>query len=75
MACWVACILYWPYFAGYGESVNIAEEMAARDALARLFGTSIDSAPVNYDEGIELTEQHYKDNASLTRYYAHQCLQ
>ena len=33
---------------GSGETVDIAEEMAARDALRRLFGTAEDSAPMPY---------------------------
>ena len=35
---------------GAGETVDIAEEMAARDALRRLFGTTEDAAPIPYGE-------------------------
>ncbi len=35
---------------GSGETVDIAEEMAARDALRRLFGTGEDAAPVPFGE-------------------------
>lgn len=42
---------------GSGETVDIAEEMAARDALRRLFGTSEDSAPLPYgDKAREYSE-------------------
>lgn len=35
---------------GYGETAEIAEEMAARDALRRLFGTAEENAPLPYGE-------------------------
>lgn len=35
---------------GSGESIEIAEEMAARDGLRRLFGTGEDSSPLPYGE-------------------------
>jgi len=35
---------------GSGETVDIAEEMAARDALRRLYGTGEDAAPVPFGE-------------------------
>ena len=35
---------------GSGETVDIAEEMATRDALRRLFGTAEDSAPLPFGE-------------------------
>jgi hypothetical protein len=31
---------------GSGETLDIAEEMAARDALRRLFGTGEEAAPI-----------------------------
>ena len=33
---------------GGGESLDIAEEMAARDALRRMYGTTEEAAPVPY---------------------------
>ena len=35
---------------GGGETIDIAEEMAARDALRRMFGTTEDAAPIPYGE-------------------------
>lgn len=35
---------------GSGETVEIAEEMAARDALRRIFGTGEETAPIPYGE-------------------------
>ena len=33
---------------GSGESLDIAEEMAARDALRRMYGTTEEAAPIPY---------------------------
>ena len=38
---------------GSGETLDIAEEMAARDALRRLFGTGEDSAPLPYGDRVK----------------------
>jgi hypothetical protein len=35
---------------GNGESLDIAEEMAARDGLRRIYGTTDDSAPLPYGD-------------------------
>lgn len=35
---------------GSGETIDIAEEMAARDALRRMYGTGEDSAPIPYGD-------------------------
>ena len=35
---------------GSGETEEIAEEMAARDALRRLYNTGEDSAPIPYGD-------------------------
>ncbi len=35
---------------GSGETLEIAEEMAARDALRRLYGTGEDMAPIPYGD-------------------------
>jgi large subunit ribosomal protein L44 len=35
---------------GSGETVDIAEEMAARDALRRIYGTGEDAAPIPYGD-------------------------
>ena len=35
---------------GSGENLDIAEEMAARDALRRLYGTEEDKAPLPYGD-------------------------
>lgn len=35
---------------GSGETLEIAEEMAARDALRRLFGTGEEAAPLPFGE-------------------------
>ncbi len=35
---------------GSGETIDIAEEMAARDALRRLYGTGEESAPLPFGE-------------------------
>ena len=35
---------------GSGETVEIAEEMAARDALRRIYGTEEEATPLPYGE-------------------------
>jgi large subunit ribosomal protein L44 len=35
---------------GSGETIEIAEEMAARDALRRIYGTGEETAPLPYGE-------------------------
>lgn len=37
------------FFTGFGESIEIAKEMAARDALRRLFRTSERDAPIKFN--------------------------
>jgi hypothetical protein len=35
---------------GGGETIDIAEEMASRDALRRIYGTTEEAAPIPYGE-------------------------
>uniref|UniRef100_A0A8D8RC96 Large ribosomal subunit protein mL44 n=1 Tax=Cacopsylla melanoneura TaxID=428564 RepID=A0A8D8RC96_9HEMI len=49
---------------GFGESVEIGKEMAARDALRRLFRTSERDAPIKYNLEIN-TAQQKRVNPSL----------
>ncbi len=37
-------------FAACGETATIAEEMAARDALSRVWGTTLGAAPLPFGE-------------------------
>lgn len=62
------------FFAkGGGESVEIAEEMAARDALKRLFGTTEDAAPLPFGNRArrsikqvnEIFQKKYSSSASV----------
>lgn len=36
------------YFLGFGETVEIAKEMAAREALKKIFGTQENMHPINF---------------------------
>lgn len=54
---------------GAGETVLIAEEMAARDALRNLFGLQENRAPLSFgNEGhrLDFSEWKAKENFSLT---------
>lgn len=47
------------YFTGFGENVNTAKEMAAREALKKIFGTEDHMAPINFKlQGIPKSESH-----------------
>lgn len=49
-----ACMLYiYSFGAGFGEDIPTAKEMAAREALKKIFGTEESMAPINFKmEGI-----------------------
>ena len=38
------------YFTGPGETVTIAEEMAARDALSKILGTGLEKKPFKFEQ-------------------------
>lgn len=50
---------------GFGESINIAQEMAARDALKRLFKTTDRDKPIPYDLKLSPTSNHPFANLSI----------
>lgn len=37
-----------PPFPGYGESIPVAKEMAAREALKKIFGTEDHAPPIDF---------------------------
>ena len=54
---------------GYGETLSIAEEMAARDALRKFFGITLNQEPLPFNEdGHRLEIDHRKINASIKDY-------
>lgn len=50
---------------GFGESVDTAKEMAARDALKRLFKTTDRDKPITYDLKLSPTSNHPFANLSV----------
>lgn len=54
-----------PIGIGFGESVDIAKEMAARDALKRLFKTTDRDKPITYDLKLSHTSDHPFANLSI----------
>lgn len=56
-------------FAGFGETPSIAEEMAARDVLRNMFGTTQHHAPLTLKPAVELNEKHFTENYSVPEYF------
>lgn len=50
---------------GFGESIDIAKEMAARDVLKRLFQTTDRDKPITYDLKLSPTSNHPFANLSI----------
>ena len=51
-------------FVGYGETITIAEEMAAKDSLNRIFGLTLDRKPFTYGD-VVIDVKSSKPNVSL----------
>ena len=62
-------------FSGYGETVNIAEEMAARDALRPLFGTTLNKSPLPFNKTPRLMLDSNRVNISVKDYLSPSQLQ
>jgi hypothetical protein len=45
-----SCAIYHVFISAPGETVSIAEEMAARDALSKLMNVSFSSKPLQWSE-------------------------
>jgi len=51
---------------GYGESVSIAVEMAARDALKRLFHTTENMKPISFTLDVgAVSNAEFRENVSV----------
>lgn len=46
--------------------MTIAEEMASRDALRNLFGTTLNRAPLNYSQPLPLTQKDFEEKNEIT---------
>lgn len=54
------------FVSGYGESISIAVEMAARDALKRLFHTTENRKPIQFTLDVgAMSDDESKRNVSI----------
>jgi hypothetical protein len=57
------------FFSGYGESVSIAVEMAAYDALKRLFHTTENMKPIPFTMDVgAVSYERSKQNVSINNW-------
>ena len=57
------------YFSAYGETTLVAEEMAARDALRNLFGTTLHRDPFTDKRPLDIPPEHYSENYRVPQYF------